>query len=165
MLTRDTILKYLKPEITMQPSFGGQVSNGQSVSLSGQAEGKYLTYQWKRNGVDLPGETNPTLLFTDINASQHEGNYTLVVSNDFGSVQTNPLSINVQDSLDLNDSDNDGLTNYDEMWVYDTNPDSNDTDGDGYVDGLEISSNTDPKAFSVPGNYTKELSSFKSGNG
>jgi formylglycine-generating enzyme required for sulfatase activity/alpha-tubulin suppressor-like RCC1 family protein len=66
---------------------------------------------------------------------------------------------------DLNDSDNDSLTNYDELMVYDTNPDSNDTDGDGLLDGLEISSNTDPKAFSVPGNYTEELSSFKSSNG
>ena len=43
--------------------------------------------------------------------------------------------------------------------VYDTNPDSNDTDGDGYLDGLEISSNTDAKAFSVPGNFTKEVTS------
>ena len=73
----DTILKYLKPEITLQPSLGGQVSNGQSVSLSGQAEGKYLTYQWKKNGNNLVGETNQILTISDANASQHDGNYTL----------------------------------------------------------------------------------------
>ena len=55
------------------------------VSVS--AEGKYHAYQWKKDGVDLTGETNATLSITDANATLHDGNYSVVVSNDFGSVE------------------------------------------------------------------------------
>ena len=91
----DSILKYLKPEISQQPLLNGQVNNGQSISLSAQAEGKYLTYQWKKNGNNLTGETNATLTISAAIASQHDGNYTLVVTNDFGSVETTSIPVNV----------------------------------------------------------------------
>ena len=56
-------------------------------------KGKYLTYQWKKNGVNLAGETNATLNLTDANATQHDGNYSVVVSNDFGSVESGDLEL------------------------------------------------------------------------
>ena len=87
-MASDSILKYLKPEITSQPQASTtfmRIGNG-SVSFS--AEGKYLTYQWKKDGVDLAGETNATLNITDANATMHDGNYSVVVSNDFGSVES-----------------------------------------------------------------------------
>ena len=59
-----------------------------AISFSVTAEGKYLTYQWKKMAVDLTGETNATLNITDANATQHDGNYSVVVSNDFGSVES-----------------------------------------------------------------------------
>jgi formylglycine-generating enzyme required for sulfatase activity len=111
----EQILKYLKPEISQQPLLNGHVNNGQSVSLSARAEGKYLTYQWKKNGINLPGETNPILSFPDINASQHNGNYTLVVTNDFGRVESVPLSLSVRSkmhSVELNSS-----VNLEMLWV------------------------------------------------
>ena len=45
-------------------------------------------YQWKRNGLDLAGETNATLVIQEVNATTHDGNYTVVVSNDFGGVES-----------------------------------------------------------------------------
>jgi len=83
----ETILKYLKPEITSAPQ-ATNVYQDANATFSVAAEGKYLTYQWKRNGADLPGETNATLNITDANATLHDGNYTVVVSNDFGGVTT-----------------------------------------------------------------------------
>ena len=82
-----TILKYLKPEITTQPQTQNIFADT-NVSLSITAEGKYLSYQWKKDGVDLTGETNATLTITDANATLHDGNYSVVVSNDFGSVES-----------------------------------------------------------------------------
>lgn len=41
------------------------------------------------------------------------------------------------------DTDNDGLTNYEE-YKYKTNPNLNDTDGDGYNDGDEVKAGTNP---------------------
>ena len=64
----EQILKYLKPEITQQPT-AGTIYADTNHTLSVSAEGKYLTYQWKKNGVNLAGETNSTLTITDANAT------------------------------------------------------------------------------------------------
>lgn len=37
-----------------------------------------------------------------------------------------------------NDSDKDGITDYDEISLYKTNPFAADTDGDGFIDSSEI---------------------------
>lgn len=58
----------------------------------------------------------------------------------------NPLSLAMDDDKtvgatfdkDLADSDGDGFTNYQELAVYHTNPNSTDTDGDGLSDGFEL---------------------------
>jgi hypothetical protein len=88
----EQILKYLKPEITQQPT-AGTIFADSNGTISVSAEGKYLTYQWKKNGVNLSGETNATLTITDANATLHDGNYSVVVSNDFGSVESGDLEI------------------------------------------------------------------------
>jgi N-acetylneuraminic acid mutarotase len=93
-----TILKYLKPEITSQPQ-AKTVYAKTNASYSVTAEGKYLTYQWKKDGVDLIGETNATLNISDANATLHDGNYSVVVSNDFGSVESNKVEVQISDVL------------------------------------------------------------------
>jgi hypothetical protein len=42
------------------------------------------------------------------------------------------------------DSDHDGLSDYDEINIYHTDPNLADTDGDGYLDGDEIAHSYDP---------------------
>jgi hypothetical protein len=44
-----------------------------------------LSYQWRFNGANLAGATNPTLLLTKVQAGQ-DGNYSVVVSNSYGAV-------------------------------------------------------------------------------
>ncbi len=94
----EQILKYLKPEITAQPQ-GKIVYADSNVSFSVTAEGKYLTYQWKKDGSNLTGETNSTLTITDANTTLHDGNYSVVVSNDFGSVESGMVEVKVSDAL------------------------------------------------------------------
>jgi hypothetical protein len=49
------------------------------------------------------------------------------------------------------DTDGDGLTNVDEADIYNTSPTDEDSDGDGYGDGVEISRGSDPNAAdSIP---------------
>ena len=91
----EQILKYLKPEITTQPQ-GTMVPANGSTTLTANAEGKYLTYQWQKDGTDLVGETNATLVFSDFNVTQDEGNYTITISNDFGSVISAPAQVKEQ---------------------------------------------------------------------
>ncbi|MDC0369502.1 SUMF1/EgtB/PvdO family nonheme iron enzyme, partial [Opitutales bacterium] len=89
----EQILKYLKPEITLAPQAPGLIFNGQTITLHSRAEGKYLTYQWYKNGQALAGANNKRYVIEDVNGTMHDGNYTLVVSNDFGSITTQPTEL------------------------------------------------------------------------
>lgn len=73
------------PGIVAQP-LTQIVDAGTNVSFSVMATGAPpLTYQWRRNGNRINGETNSTLEFTNVN-STHTANYTVVVGNPGGSV-------------------------------------------------------------------------------
>jgi hypothetical protein len=45
-------------------------------------------FQLKKDGVDLACKTNASLNITDANATLHDGNYSVIVSNDFGSMES-----------------------------------------------------------------------------
>ena len=53
-------------------------------------------------------------------------------------------SIIVNFAQDLNDSDNDGLSNYNEIVTYKTDMNKADSDGDGILDGQEVQIGSDP---------------------
>ncbi|MAH26184.1 MAG: hypothetical protein CMI19_04440, partial [Opitutae bacterium] len=89
----EQILKYLKPEITYSPQAPGLIFGGQTVTLLSQAEGKYLSYQWYKNGQPIAGATGDRYVIEDVNGTLHDGNYSLVVSNDFGTVTTQPTQL------------------------------------------------------------------------
>lgn len=68
---------------------------GSSVTLSVVAQGTGpLAYQWLFNGTNLPGETNATLAFTNVQKGQ-TGMYSVTVSNEFGAVTTAPILLSV----------------------------------------------------------------------
>lgn len=84
------------PVITRQPSAGPVVAGG-AATLSVEATGSQpLAYQWRFKGVNLPGQTNPTLTLANIQP-QSAGEYTVVVSNIVRSVisDTVQLTVNV----------------------------------------------------------------------
>ena len=89
----EQILKYLKPEITLAPQVPGLIFGGQTITLNSRAEGKFLTYQWHKNGQPIAGATQDRYVIQGVSKAQHEGNYTLVVTNDFGSVSTQATSL------------------------------------------------------------------------
>lgn len=73
------------PFITTEP-LSQILPPGTNVTLSVVVEGSGpLAFQWRRNGVVLPGATNPTLTLTDLSAAQ-AGAYSLIISNVFASV-------------------------------------------------------------------------------
>ena len=71
----EQILKYLKPEITLAPQAPGLIFGGQTITLNSRVEGKFLTYQWHRNGQPIAGATQDRYVIQSANASQHDGNY------------------------------------------------------------------------------------------
>ena len=94
----DSILKYLKPEITTQPQASTIYAGGDGV-VSFLAEGKIPHLSMEKDGVDLTGETNATLNITDANSTMHDGNYSVVVNNDFGSVESEEVEVKITSAL------------------------------------------------------------------
>jgi hypothetical protein len=72
------------PMITQHPS-GDTVLAGATVTLTSAASGTgSLTYQWRFDGVNIPGANSPTLVLQQMQPSQ-SGRYTVRVSNAVGS--------------------------------------------------------------------------------
>ena len=92
----EQVLKYLKPEVKQPSVVSGMIVTGQSVTIQSTAEGKFLTYQWFRNGQPITGATGEKYVIDDADKSLHDGNYSVAVSNDFGSVTTQAISLEVQ---------------------------------------------------------------------
>ncbi|MGB0372044.1 MAG: InlB B-repeat-containing protein [Opitutales bacterium] len=96
---------------------GGQIS-GALVSVTATPENGYRFEAWSG---DFSGNTNPL----EFNMTQ---DYTIVATF-------------VEDT---NDEDGDGLTNFREAVIFNTNPNLRDSNGDGFEDGLLVEANFDP---------------------
>ena len=88
------IKRHFMPSITTQPQ-NTTINSDSNGSLTVISSGKFLSYQWKKNGTSLAGETNASLSIIDGNATLHEGNYTVVVTNDFGNQESNQAEISI----------------------------------------------------------------------
>jgi len=83
------------PHIILSPS-SQTVNAGTRTTFSVVAIGlQPLSYQWQFNGVNWTGETNSSLII-DPTTTNHNGNYTVVVSNSAGSVTTPPVKLAVR---------------------------------------------------------------------
>ena len=82
------------PAITRHPTPTNQtVAVGDSVTFSGEASGSApLSYQWRRNGVAIPGQTNSTLTLTNLSLGD-SGDYTLAVSNPAGTAISDAATV------------------------------------------------------------------------
>jgi parallel beta-helix repeat protein len=75
-----------------------------------------------------------------------DGNW---INQRIGKYQQSYIIFNLPDNATLSilDSDNDGINDFDEVYVYYINPKSNDTDEDGMTDGNEITGGYDPLLY------------------
>lgn len=90
----------IAPNIAQQPQ-SLTVSNGGPATFSVVADGtEPLTYQWRRNDIDLTGQTGATLGFASVQPGD-AGTYMVVVSNSSGSVTSAPAVLRVLISPEL----------------------------------------------------------------
>jgi sulfatase modifying factor 1 len=118
------ILDYLKPSITTHPSlpstFGASLFQGQSVEIKVEAEGRHLSYQWHKNGNILAGEISSSLFIVEAAPDQHDGNYTVLISNDFGELNSSALQLAVSDLSAQSQGDSfyvESAANMELLWV------------------------------------------------
>lgn len=89
-----TVLPPVAPTISLQPA-GMSLQPGQQIILSVGATGHpQPTYQWKKDGTDIPGATSNNYLKSNI-ATSDSGSYTVVVSNVAGSVTSSSATVSV----------------------------------------------------------------------
>ena len=81
---------------------------------------------------------------------------TLSLFSGYADVDTG-LNSMVNDSLYNKDTDGDGLSDFEEIYFYKTNPYDQDTDSDGYFDNLEIKNGYDPNSI---GKYLYPIFSY-----
>ncbi|MEY2878840.1 MAG: hypothetical protein RLZZ15_1220, partial [Verrucomicrobiota bacterium] len=82
------------PAFTLVP-VGATLAVGGSTTLSAAAIGSLpLTYQWRKDGTNLPGATNPTLAILNAQTAD-AGLYVVVATNGAGSTATTAVRVNV----------------------------------------------------------------------
>lgn len=89
------VIEYQVPVITQQP-LAQLAQEGLSALFSVAATGSPsdLTYQWERNGVPLPGATQPTLKLANVSLLD-VGLYRVLVSNAAGTTASNSVGLKV----------------------------------------------------------------------
>ena len=71
------------------------VARGGTTTLFVSASGDDLSYQWKKNGVDISGATSAGLPLQNATGAD-EGNYTVVITNSQGSATSDPIVVAVK---------------------------------------------------------------------
>jgi len=84
------------PNITVQPPKHIAARENTTVELTCEVEiVEHVTYQWKKNSVQLPNQRNNKLVLKDIKQSD-SGNYTCIVTNQVSSTTSIDSSVEVQ---------------------------------------------------------------------
>ncbi|MGC8829316.1 MAG: immunoglobulin domain-containing protein [Verrucomicrobiia bacterium] len=81
------------PVIVTQPQ-SQSVQEGTNVAFSVTANGTNITYQWRFNSINISGQTNSTLLLTNVQSSS-AGYYSVIVSNIAGVVISSNATLTV----------------------------------------------------------------------
>ena len=85
------------PFIVTQPTTQTQAIGG-TVTFTVQALGPSLTYQWEFNSSFIPGATNSSYTIANVDFPD-QGNYDVIITNSFGSVVSDTVTIRFSPSI------------------------------------------------------------------
>ena len=140
------------PSLARQPT-NVLAQTGDTATFTVQATGSPLAlFTWCKDTLALPGQTNATLTLTNVQPAD-AGQYSVLITDDYGSVRSAPATLTVQSPANLLDADNDGLPDAWEILHFSSTNDpagdaSADMDGDGYTTFQEYVLGTYPTVAS-----------------
>ncbi|MHA3770583.1 lamin tail domain-containing protein [Verrucomicrobiota bacterium sgz303538] len=129
------------PIIITQPT-GLTREQGTDATFTVLASGLNNIYQWRRNGVNIPGETGPTITVREV-TQDDGGQYSVVISNSEGFAVSNSVTL----AVTVTDTDGDGLQDAWEQAKFGnlSATAGQDPDGDGRNNREEFLAGTDPR--------------------
>jgi formylglycine-generating enzyme required for sulfatase activity len=92
--------RYFTPTIIVSPESTSLIQ-GSNGSLSVEADGQFLSYQWFKNGEAIPNITSSSLVLENAKFETDDANYSVVVTNDWGAVESALVKVQVLTSLPL----------------------------------------------------------------
>ena len=95
----------LPPVISVQPS-NQNVTSGSTAFFTVTATGPNLTYQWRKNGSNISGQTGPMLMISNVQKA-NEGVYDVLVKNSFGALLSKPVWLTLPQPLSLTEQPQD----------------------------------------------------------
>ena len=90
-------LTVVDPVILEQPA-SVWLNAGSPLTLSISAAGTGLTYQWRRDGQQIPGATSSTLVFTNATTAE-TGDYQVFLTGTYGTLQSDVATVHVNAAL------------------------------------------------------------------
>ena len=113
-------------------------------------------------GIDVSGEASSTdtnnlseVIVVATSTTSTETETESIIDSD-GDGLTDQEEARAGTNINVIDTDNDGLSDYEEVKIYRSNPLNPDTDGDGFLDGVEVKGGYDPNSTGkLPGNILK----------
>lgn len=91
----DTVIATINTvTITQQPQ-GITTCAGNPITLSVNSTGINLTYQWRRNGINIPGANSRILTLNNVSILD-TGNYSVVISSSCGNVTSSSAFLNIR---------------------------------------------------------------------
>ncbi len=137
-------LTVLAPVAIVTPPTSISRPYASSATFSVSVTGTSPTYQWRKNGTDIPTATAASYTRTNLVMADSGDSYDVVVTNGLGSVTSTPAAVLTVTRVD---TDNDGLYDDDEV-TRGLDRLLADFDHDGVSDGIEVLLGTDPKKAS-----------------
>ena len=134
------------PSLELESRYFYNSENANPLTLSATPEGfpRDFTYQWFFEGTPIlaslgGNESSYSLPLS----SEYNGIYSVTVDNSIGTT-TESFYYLGYNSTDSRDTDNDSLSDYDEITTHSSDPLLPDTSGDGLLDGFVVNSGFDP---------------------
>ena len=88
------------PAITTQPSNQNAIV-GQTATFSVVASGGSLSYQWQKNGIDIPGATSASYTTPPTTLLDNGSTYRVNVTNPAGSIMSNSATLTVSTAVNI----------------------------------------------------------------
>ncbi|MBI4253353.1 hypothetical protein HY623_04245 [Candidatus Uhrbacteria bacterium] len=140
---------FVKPIAPIVPSDQPQVTA--PLAPGSTAQQQSATSQEKQQGITDSAEQLQPITPAQVDASQQQNGQQLDTDGD-GLTDAEERAIGT--SITILDTDGDGLSDREEFRVFGTDPKNPDSDGDTYIDGVEVKNGYNPKGegklFTVP---------------